>query len=109
MVVHFKNYMEKLLSHPIKALRSDGGRGEFISLKFKSFLANNGIIHQITCPYTPAQNSVVERKHRHIVETTVALLQMASMPITFWAEATPTVVNLINRLPTPGLQQVTPY
>lgn len=106
MIVHFKIHMEKSLSQSIKTSRSDGC-GEFISTKLKSFLATNGINHQITCPYTLAQNGVAECKHRHIVETIMALLQMTSMPISLWAEATLTVVYLINRLPTPV--QMTPY
>ncbi|CAL2260818.1 unnamed protein product [Prunus armeniaca] len=34
----------------------------------------------ITCPYTPQQNGMVERKNRHVVETTLTLLTAANMP-----------------------------
>lgn len=41
--------------------------------------------------------------------TAMALLQTALMSGTYWAKATLTAVYLINRLPTPVLQQMTPY
>lgn len=44
---------------------------------------------------------LVERKHRHIVETGLALMAHASLPQHFWADAFHTAVYLINRLPTP--------
>jgi hypothetical protein len=50
----------------------------------------------------------VERKHRHIVETGLALLAHATMPIKFWDEAYLTVTYLIDRLPTRVLDNKTP-
>jgi len=37
-------------------------------------MAFNGILHQTTCAYTPQQNGVVERKNRHLIETTGTFL-----------------------------------
>ncbi|TQD99113.1 hypothetical protein C1H46_015232 [Malus baccata] len=34
----------------VKYFQFDGG-GEYVSLKFKKFLATNGIIHLVSCPY----------------------------------------------------------
>ena len=64
--VQFKSMVKTQFFAKIQTFRSDGG-GEFTSTAFKSFLANNGIVHQISCPYTPQQNSLVERKYRHII------------------------------------------
>jgi hypothetical protein len=36
----------------VKCLRSDGG-GEYMSAVFKTYLTKNGILHQVSCPYTP--------------------------------------------------------
>lgn len=69
----FKALVETQFSIKIKTLRSNGG-GEYTSVAFKSFLSSNGISHHILCLYTPQQNGLVERKHRHIIETTIALL-----------------------------------
>lgn len=100
---HFKTHIENFLSKHIKVLRTDAG-GEFISTKFRNFLAHNGIIHQVSYPYTSEQNGVTKRKHRHVIETSVAMLQTTSMPSTFWAKAVLTAISLINRLPTTVLQ-----
>ena len=43
--------------------------GEYTSNKILELLASYGIIQKTLCIDTPEQNGVVERKHRHIVET----------------------------------------
>jgi hypothetical protein len=60
-----------------------------------------GISHRLSCPYTHQQNGAVERKHCHVVETGLALLSHASIPLTYWDDAFQTAYFLINRLPTP--------
>ncbi|CAI8584052.1 unnamed protein product [Vicia faba] len=37
-------------------------------------MSSNGILDQTSCPHTPQQNGVAERKNRHLVETTRTLL-----------------------------------
>lgn len=102
----FKALVELQLNHKIKALQSDGG-GEYIALK--SFLATHGIKHRISCPHTPQQNGLSERKHKHLIEMTLSLLAKASMPQSFWDEAVLTSTFLINRLPTPLLHLKSPF
>ncbi|KAB2628709.1 hypothetical protein D8674_033504 [Pyrus ussuriensis x Pyrus communis] len=50
-------------------------------------VSRSSILHKTTCPYTPQQNGVAERKNRHILETARALLLGASVPKFFWPEA----------------------
>lgn len=97
--VKFKNLVENLLLTKIVALKSDFG-GEYLSTQFSNFIVANGISHQLSCPHTPQQNSCVERKHRHIVETTGTLLTVSKVPHGYWDHAFSTAVFLINRLPT---------
>lgn len=104
----FKLHVENLLSVKIKCFRSDGG-GEYMSLRFQSLLKTSGIMHQISCPYTPEQNGCAERKHRHLVETGLTLLFNASMPLKYWADAFATATYLINRHPMKQLQLTSPW
>ncbi|PRQ55598.1 putative RNA-directed DNA polymerase [Rosa chinensis] len=95
----FKLRVENLLSTSIKTLRSDGG-GEFTSNSFKLYLTQHGIQHQLSCPHTPQQNGVVERKHRHIIEMARTILAQSQLPYSYWLRACLTATFTINRLPT---------
>ncbi|KAG7572491.1 Ribonuclease H-like superfamily [Arabidopsis suecica] len=64
---NFQNYVTNHYNAKIKIFRSDNG-GEYTSHTFKQHLAKHGIIHQTSCPYTPQQNGVAERKNRHLME-----------------------------------------
>jgi hypothetical protein len=66
----------------IQVLRTDNG-GEFVNHEMRKFLHGQGIIHQTTCPYTPQQNGVAERKNRHLLEMVRATLIEAKMPLYF--------------------------
>jgi len=66
----------------IKCFRCDLG-GEYTSNKFCQLFALDGTIHQTSCTDTSEQNSVTERKHRHIVEIARSLLLFAYVPSEF--------------------------
>ncbi|KAI0502052.1 hypothetical protein KFK09_016997 [Dendrobium nobile] len=106
--ISFKAFIEKQLSTQIKCLRTDGG-SEYLNNTLTSFLTTNYIHHQISCPYTPEQNGLAKRKHRHIGDTTRTLLSTSSVPYIHWPEATLTVVYLINRMPSNNTQKLSPY
>ena len=103
--IRFQKHVELLLNTKIKSVQSDWG-GEYHRLH-KYFL-DHGIINYISCPHTHQQNGSAERKHRHVVETGLALLAHSSMPVKFWDQAFNTVVHLINRLPTRVIDNATP-
>ena len=58
-----------------------------------------GIIHQTTCPGTPPQNGVAERKNRHLLEVARSLMFQMNVPKYLWSEAVMTAIYLINRMP----------
>lgn len=100
-----RNMLSVLLNAKIHVFQSDWG-GEYRHLSRN--LAAQGIQHRVTCPHTSQQNGIAERKHRHIVETGIALLAHSSLPIRFWDEAFLSACYLINRMPTRTLQRSTP-
>ena len=80
-----------------------------MSNEFQVFLQSKWIISQRSCPSTPQQNSVVERKNRHLLDVVRTLLLESSVPPHFWCEALSTAIHLINRLPSPTTNHVSPF
>ncbi|CAI9259366.1 unnamed protein product [Lactuca saligna] len=76
----FKLQFQKYTNTPIVSIFNDNG-GEYQALipPFQSM----GISHYTPLPYTTKQNGTTERRHRHIVETGLALLHYAGLPLTF--------------------------
>ena len=104
--VNFHKYVQTQFNLPIQAFHSDWG-GEY--QKINKFLKTQGILHRIACPYTHEQNGLAERKIRHIVDTGLTLLAHGHVPFKFWPYAFDTAVSLINAMPTPTLQNSSPY
>lgn len=80
----------------VKRIRTDNG-GEFLGAQLERFLADRGIIHEKTVPYSPAQNGVAERTNRTLVETARTMLTDSKLPEEFWAEAMHTAAYVRNR------------
>ncbi len=105
--LNFKTMVEKEKGVSIKCLRSDGG-GEYFSKEFSEYLKEHGIQRKYSCSYSPQQNGVVERKNRHIVEITRAMLNEKNLSNYFWAKAVATTVYIMNRTPTTTVHGMTP-
>ncbi|KAJ0837766.1 putative RNA-directed DNA polymerase [Helianthus annuus] len=73
------------------------------------FCKTKGILHQTTCSYTPQQNGVAERKHRHLLNLARSLLFQSGVPLKFWSDCLLTAVYIINRLPSSVLLGKSPY
>lgn len=95
-----KNFYSNFSAHSetIRILRSDNEK-KYFSNRFNSFMHSKGVIHQSSCPYTPQQNDVAERKHRQFVDTSRTLLINVNVPLKFWGNVVLTVRYLINRIP----------
>ena len=82
----------------VKGLRTDNAK-DFIDHELREFLASEGIRHKTSCPYTPQQNGLAERKIGDIVDKARTLLIQATAPLNLWGFAIVTATHLINRLP----------
>ena len=74
--------IETQFQKKIQRVRSDNAK-ELCEGPLKQFFLQKGILHETSCVDTPQKNGVVERKHRHIVETARALFFQAKLPIQF--------------------------
>lgn len=71
--------MARRFNSKIIVFQSDGS-GEFVKGDFKNYLDMHGIMIQISCPGTPEQNRVAERKHRNIVELGLTIMFNGIVP-----------------------------
>ncbi|GKD41947.1 ribonuclease H-like domain-containing protein [Tanacetum coccineum] len=68
------------------------------------FLDTMGVV-----AYTPQQNEIAERKHRHLLNVVRILMFQGGIPLSFWPECVLTAVYLINRLPSSVLNGKSPF
>jgi transposase InsO family protein len=61
MFIKYKIEVENQKNIMIKRLRIDKG-GEYESNPFKEFCEQNGIIHEVTPPYSPESNGVAKER-----------------------------------------------
>lgn len=76
--LHFKAQAELQLNAKLLVFQSDWD-GEYRRLT--SFLDQHGVLFRQTCPYTSKQIGIVERKHKHIVETGFTLFADSGLPL----------------------------
>jgi len=107
VVKTFISMIENHFQTTIKTIISDNGL-EFSNHETNSFFQSKGITHQKTCPHTPQQNGVVERKHKYLLETARALLFQSKLPTKYWGECILTATYIINRLPSQILHNKCP-
>ena len=67
-----------------------------------------GIKRELSTPYNPQQNGVVERKNRTIMEVAREMIHDQDLPMHLWAEAARTMVYVQNRTPHRVLENRTP-
>ena len=92
MFLSYKNQLDR----KIKRIRFDR-RGKYIPLN--DYCNKEGIIHEVTPPYSPEANGVVERKNRTLKEMMNFVLVSASAPNNLWGEAILSAYHLQNIIP----------
>ena len=106
MFMCFKQFVimaENLSRCKVGTLCSDR-EGEYMSLDFNAYLAECGIKHKCTVPYTPQQNGVAERKNRSLMEMARCMVKSQTLPHSFfWLEAIMCTAYVLNMCPTKRL------
>jgi len=102
----FKTSVERQFNRTIKNIQSDWG-GEY--RRMSTLLTQIGIHHRRACPYTHQQMGAVKRRHKQLVEVGLSLLSYSKLPQQFWEDPFLTATYIINCLPTPILNQKSPY
>ncbi|WVZ87161.1 hypothetical protein U9M48_033847 [Paspalum notatum var. saurae] len=105
---NFYAYVRNQFNTQVRCIRTDNGT-EYVNNEFNSFLSSEGILHQTSCPDTPPQNGVAERKNRHLLEMARSLMFTMNVPKFLWGEAAMTATYLINRTPLRILGMKTPH
>ncbi|CAI7770398.1 unnamed protein product [Closterium sp. NIES-53] len=75
--------VERQTKKSVLQLGSDRG-GEFLGKKFTDFVDGQGIVHDLTCPYTPQQNGMAEREMRTVVESVRTMLLHMGVQHHWW-------------------------
>ena len=104
----FKLKAETETKFKLGILRTDRG-GEFTSKDFNNWCEENNVKRNLTTPYSPQQNGVVERRNRTVIGTVRCMLNSKKVPQIFWGEAVMHAIYLLNRSPTKSVLDKTPY
>nr|AAX95066.1 retrotransposon protein, putative, unclassified [Oryza sativa Japonica Group]ABA91624.1 retrotransposon protein, putative, unclassified [Oryza sativa Japonica Group] len=99
---------ERKSGRKLWALRTDRG-GEFTVGHFTEYCAELGVQRELTAPYSPQQNGVVERRNQSVVGTARSMLKAKGLLGMFWGEAMNTAVYLLNRSSSKSIGGKTPY
>ena len=94
-IIAFHALIRTQFGSSIRAIQTDNGR-EFDNSTLRRFYTENGIVIQLSCPYTSQQNGKAERVLRTLNDGVRTLLLHATLPPQFWVKALQTSTYLHN-------------
>jgi transposase InsO family protein len=79
-----------------------------IPLEILNPIAHQGIIHEVTAPYTPQHNGLAERRNRSLLDMARSMLNEKKLPHEFWGETVNTATYILNKCPTKKMKDKVP-
>lgn len=98
----FAAYVHTQFGCDILGVRSDNAK-KLCEGEMLKFYLENGILHKKSYTESPQQNGIVEREHRHLLETGRDLYFQSNVPAYLWGECLLSACHLINRMPLSSL------
>ena len=99
--------VERQTGEKLKIITTDNG--ELVSNSMTAWCRLHGIDHQLTTPYTSAQNSRAERLHHTILGKARAMRLACNAPADLWDEFSATSAYLTNFTASSSINGRTPY
>ncbi|KAJ9534619.1 hypothetical protein QJQ45_002903 [Haematococcus lacustris] len=85
-IIDMVTALERQTGSKLKALRSDRG-GEYTGAELQRWLRTQGVVHQLTAPYSPEMNGSAERVNRTALNMVRTMMDAVSAPKPLWGEA----------------------
>ena len=101
-IVEFFSYVERQYLTKIQQIRSDRG-GEFLSNDLSEWLAEQGVVHQLSIAQTPQQNGIAERYNRTLTDRGRSMLISSGLSLSYWEYCLRYACWVTNRVPTSSL------
>ncbi|KAJ0391883.1 hypothetical protein ATCC90586_010850 [Pythium insidiosum] len=103
-----KELNHQFKKNSVKILHADGG-GEFQDQALAGFCKDIGVVQQFTNPFSPEENSVIERANGTLATRARSLLVMTGLPEMLWGMAFIYAVDTFNVTGTSALNGRTPH
>lgn len=101
-------YVLKKTGNKVKIMRSDNA-SELTSTSFEQHLRDNNITHELSAPYVPQQNGLVERENRTLTELARSMMHDVNVPKFLWVEALAAAAYILNIVPNKKQNNISPY
>jgi hypothetical protein len=104
----WKAIIEKETGLEVGTYCTDNG-GELTSKDFEKYLREAGVKHEVTAPYSLAQNGKAEHAHCTIMNWTCAIMADNGFLPKIWGECFLTSAYIKDRMPTQSLKNMTHF
>ncbi|GJV51220.1 retrotransposon protein, putative, ty1-copia subclass [Tanacetum coccineum] len=87
---------------------NDVPRNGIYEIDMHDLVPNVNSIYNLTPPYTPQHNGVSERRNRNLLDMVRSMMNLTTLPLSFWDYALESATRILNMVPTKKVDK-TPY